>query len=142
MLWFVIQLTHDRLPKMRPIFSPDCSRLAWTVVDRNFSWDTWTVPVLGGEPRLWLRNASGLEWTDARHILFAEIRGGLHMGLILASETRTEARDIYFPLHERGMAHRASVSPDGKWIVFTEMEIAVFFHAALFRSTAPHRRDR
>ena len=39
-----VQLTHDRLPKMRPVFSPDGTRIAYTVVDRNFAWDTWIVP--------------------------------------------------------------------------------------------------
>ncbi len=117
-----VQLTHDRLPKMRPVFSPDGTRIAYTVVDRNFAWDTWIVPVLGGEPRLWLRNASGLEWKDERRLLFSEIRGELHMGIVTAAELRTDSRDVYFPAHERGMAHRSSLSPDGKWIVLTEMD--------------------
>src|SRR4029077_18768966 len=48
-----VQLTHDNLSKFSPAFSPDGSRIAYTV-----PWDTWAVPVLGGEPRLWLPNAS------------------------------------------------------------------------------------
>ena len=48
-------LTHDDKPKMEPVFAPDNSRIAYGV-----PWDTWTVPVLGGEPRLLLQNAWGL----------------------------------------------------------------------------------
>lgn len=121
-----VRLTNDQLPKMRPVFSPDGSRIAYTVVDKNFGWDTWTVPVLGGEPRLWLRNASGLEWTDKGRLLFSEKRIGLHMGIVTAAEPRTDSRDVYFPSHERGMAHRSSLSPDGKWIVLTEMDNSGF----------------
>src|SRR5262249_25581400 len=59
-----IQLTHDKLSKMSPVFSPDGTRIAYTVyTNAVFAWDTWTVPVLGGEPALWLKNASGLVWT-------------------------------------------------------------------------------
>jgi serine/threonine protein kinase len=53
-----IQLTHDDKSKMSPQFSPDGSLIAYTV-----PWDTWVVPTLGGgEPRLFLPNASGLTW--------------------------------------------------------------------------------
>ena len=48
------QLTRDNLRKMSPVFSPDGSRIAYTVVDKGNAWDTWEVPVLGGEPRRWL----------------------------------------------------------------------------------------
>jgi hypothetical protein len=30
-------------------FSPEGTRIAYTIVDKGFSWDTWTVPVLGGQ---------------------------------------------------------------------------------------------
>jgi hypothetical protein len=39
-----VQLTHDGRPKMYPSFSPDGSRIAYTVG----GWDTWVVPVLAG----------------------------------------------------------------------------------------------
>jgi hypothetical protein len=45
---------------MGPAFSPDGVRIAYTVADPKFHWDTWVVPTLGGEPQPWLRNASGL----------------------------------------------------------------------------------
>src|SRR5579872_1276205 len=51
------QLTHDNFLKMSPAFSPDGTRIAYTTVDPNFNWDTWTVPVLGGERQLLLKNA-------------------------------------------------------------------------------------
>ena len=46
-----VQLTHDTLDKMSPVFSPDGSRIAYTTVNPDFQWDTWTVPVHGGEPQ-------------------------------------------------------------------------------------------
>ena len=45
------QLTRDESSKMSPVFSPDGSQIAYTTVDPQFEWDTWTVPVLGGEPQ-------------------------------------------------------------------------------------------
>ena len=54
-----VQLTHDGRMKLSPVFSPDGSRIAYGTVD---PWDTWVVPVLGGEPHLMLPNASSLTW--------------------------------------------------------------------------------
>ena len=51
------QLTQDGLNKMSPVFSPDGSRIAYTTVDDSNEWDTWDVPVSGGQPRKWLPNA-------------------------------------------------------------------------------------
>ncbi len=53
------QLTHDGRMKLSPVFSPDGSRIAYGTVD---PWDTWVVPVLGGEPHLMLPNSSSLTW--------------------------------------------------------------------------------
>jgi eukaryotic-like serine/threonine-protein kinase len=47
-------------------------------------------------------------------ILFSEVKKGLHMAIVTASENRAEARDIYLPAHERGMGHRSYLSPDKK----------------------------
>ncbi len=116
------QLTHDDLLKMEPVFSPDGSRVAYTTVDANFNWDTWAVPVLGGEPHKLLPNASGLTWIDNSHLLFSEIRGGIHMAVVTAEESREGERDVYVPAHERGMAHRSAISPHEKWVLITEME--------------------
>ena len=71
--------------------------------------------VLGGEPRVMLPNAEGLTWIDGQHLLFSEIKKGLHMALVTASESRAESRDVYVPPRERGMAHRSALSPDHKW---------------------------
>jgi eukaryotic-like serine/threonine-protein kinase len=114
-----VQLTHDDSKKMGPAFSPDGARIAYTAS----GWDTWVVPVLGGEPRRLLPNASGLVWMDERRLLFSEIRGGaVHMGIVTATEDRAESRDIYWPPQERGMAHRSYASPDGKWVLLVEMD--------------------
>ncbi len=117
-----VQLTRDDSIKMSPIFSPDGSRIAYTVVTRNSTWDTWVVPVLGRETRLWLPNASGLVWIGGQRLLFSEIKKGAHMAVITATESRAEARDTYVPPHERGMAHRSYLSPDGKGVLLAEMD--------------------
>jgi DNA-binding winged helix-turn-helix (wHTH) protein/Tol biopolymer transport system component len=111
-----VQLTHDGRSKMSPTFSPDGSRIAYTV-----PYDTWTVPVLGGDAKRWLPNASGLVWTDPQHILFSEVRHGWNMGIETATENRAGQRDIYFPAADNGMAHRSYRSPDGKWVLLAEM---------------------
>ncbi len=114
-----VQLTHDGTQKMSPVFSPDGSRIAYST---SFAWDTWEVPVLGGEARPMLPNASGLRWIDPNHILFSQIISGVHMAVATAQESRTGQRDVYVPPHERGMAHRSAISPDGKWVLIVEMD--------------------
>ncbi len=116
-----VQLTHDNLPKMSPIFSPDGSRIAYTVL-ADFKWDTWVVPVLAGQPEPWLPNASGLVWTSPQHLMFSEIKSGEHMAIVTSTESRGDPRDIYVPAHARGMAHRSYLSPDGKSVLLAEMD--------------------
>ena len=116
-----VQLTHDDFNKMSPVFSPDGSRIAYTAA-KNRNWDTWVVPVLGGEPRLWLPNASGLVWIGKSKLLFSEIKNGLlHMASVTAEESRAGSRDIYLPPHERAMAHRSYASPDRQSVLIVEM---------------------
>ena len=123
-----VQLTHDNLLKADPRFSPDGSRIAYTAMDpQRFSWDTWVTPVLGGEPHLFLRNASGLIWTGPQQVLFSEMKSGVHMGIVAAQENRLGARDVYLPVDEPGMAHRSYLSPDGKWVLLVEMDKDHFF---------------
>jgi eukaryotic-like serine/threonine-protein kinase len=117
-----VQLTHDDLPKMAPAFSPDGSRIAYTTTDRGFGWNTWVVPVLGGEPQKLLPNAAALTWADNQHVVFSEIKTGYHMGIATATESRVGERDVYLPANIYGMAHRSWVSPDGKWILVSEMD--------------------
>ncbi len=118
-----IQLTHDDLFKMSPAFSPDGAHVAYTTVDDAFAWDTWTVPVEGGSaPQLLLKNASGLVWTDRQHVLFSEMKKGVHMGIVAADVNRRGVRDVYVPGHEASMAHRSYLSPDRKWVLVVEMD--------------------
>jgi serine/threonine protein kinase len=116
-----VQITHDSLAKMSPVFSPDGSRIAYTAL-AGFNWDTWIVPALSGKPDRWLTNASGLVWTDPQHVMFSELKSGEHMAIVASTELRGESHDIYIPLHERGMAHRSYLSPDGKWVLVVEMD--------------------
>jgi eukaryotic-like serine/threonine-protein kinase len=118
-----VQLTNDALEKMSPVFSPDGSRIAYTTVNPDFRWDTWTVPVLGGEPQMMLENASGLLWSGPRRIMFSEIRTGVHMAVVTSDETRGAQRDVYVPADEPAMAHRSYPSPDGKWVLLVEMDL-------------------
>jgi serine/threonine protein kinase/Tol biopolymer transport system component len=117
-----VQLTHDDFDKMSPVFSPDGSRLAYTTVDPDYGWDTWTVPTLGGEPQRWLQNASGLSWTGPQQVLFSEFKKPPHMGVVAADDGRNGQHDVYLPMHEHAMAHRSYVSPDGKWVLLVEMD--------------------
>jgi eukaryotic-like serine/threonine-protein kinase len=115
-----VQLTHDAPTKMSPVFSPDGSRIAYTALT-SFSWNTYEVPVTGGDPKLLLPNAEGLTWLDSQRLLFSEIRSGIHMGLVTAQPTRAEEHDIYFPREPEGMVHRSYPSPDKKWVLVAEM---------------------
>ncbi|HZM63031.1 MAG TPA: protein kinase [Vicinamibacterales bacterium] len=114
------QLTNNDLAKMSPMFTPDGSRIAYT----SDPWDTWIVPVLGGQPRLWLPNASGLAWLDKKTIVFSEVIDrleGNHMKIVAAEESRARERDVYVPQPKGAMAHRSFPSPDGKWVILAEM---------------------
>ncbi|MDQ1468872.1 MAG: eukaryotic-like serine/threonine-protein kinase [Bryobacterales bacterium] len=115
-----VQITDDPRAKYGLAFSPDGSRIAYTVSQAG--WNTFTVSPLGGEPRLLLSNAAGLTWLDERRVLFSEIRTGVHMGVVTATESRSEYRHVYFPQDERRMAHLSYASPDRKWALVVEMD--------------------
>ena len=137
-----VQLTHDDRLKMSPAFSPDGSRIAYTTFSPK-EWATWTVPVLGGEPQLWLPNAAALVWTGKSKLLFSEIKdGSLHMAIVTAEESRAEARDLYVPTHERGMAHRSYPSPDGKSILVVEMDERGVFVPCRLVQTEGHAQGK
>jgi Tol biopolymer transport system component len=126
-----VQLTRDNLQKMSPVFSPDGSKIAYTTVTGN-SWDTWVVPVLGGQPKLWLPNASGLTWLEKGKILFSEIKDNhVHMATVAAEESRGGERDIYVPPSSLTMSHRSYPSPDGKRVLVVEMDRAVWIPCRL-----------
>jgi len=117
-----VQLTNDGLEKMSPVFSPDGNRIAYATVDGQFAWDTWTVAASGSKPERWLDNASGLIWTGPGQVLFAEMRKTPHMGIVAADESRRRRHDVYVPTHAQGMAHLSYASPDGRWVLLTEMD--------------------
>ena len=115
-----VQLTHDHSVKLRPVFSPDGSRIIYGSVA---PWVTMEVPVLGGEPRIFLPNSSSLTWIDdGKHLLFSEIKQGLHMAVVTTDLSRGHSRDIYVPPDDRGMAHHSYLSPNGKWVLVVEMD--------------------
>ena len=56
------------------------------------------VPVLGGEPRMLLPNASSLTWIEGgKRLLYSEIKEGLHMVVVTSDESRGNSRDVYVP---------------------------------------------
>ena len=115
-----VQLTHDSKTKLAPSFSPDNSRIAYGVVE---PFDTWDVPVLGGEPHMLLPNSSSLTWIEAgKQLLFSEIKEGLHLVVVTTDESRGNSRDVYLPRGERSMAHHSYLSPDGRWVLVVEMD--------------------
>jgi serine/threonine protein kinase len=115
-----VQLTHDKRLKLTPVFSPDSSRIAYGTFD---PWETWQVSVFGGEPQLLLPNSSSLTWIqDGKHLLFSEIKQGMHMAIVTSDEGRGHSRDVYVPPGERSMAHRSYLSPDGRWVLVVLMD--------------------
>jgi len=121
------QLTFDSNVKYDPVFTPDASRVAYTGLSfKDRSWDTFTVPVLGGRPTRLMVNAAGLSWIGPDRVLFSEIMAGtaLHMGIVTAKESRAAERAVYFPAHERAMAHYSWLSPDRSSVLIVEMNSA------------------
>jgi DNA-binding winged helix-turn-helix (wHTH) protein/Tol biopolymer transport system component len=114
------RLTDDPREKYSLAFSPDGSQIAYSVIAHPY-FDTYTVSVLGGDSRLLLKNAAGLTWLDQRHVLFSQIRSGIHLGVVTGTVTRENFREIYFPPHERAMAHYSYASPDRKAALVVEM---------------------
>ncbi|HXN23537.1 MAG TPA: protein kinase [Candidatus Dormibacteraeota bacterium] len=135
------QLTDDKEEKMSPVFSPGGSRVSYTVIHQDGGWETWVVPVLGGQPQLLLPNTSGLTWTDAEHVMFSEIVEGEHMAVMASDENRGGERQVYLPPTEFGMAHRSSLSPDRKWALVVEMNQSGWLPCRLvpFDATSPGR---
>jgi serine/threonine protein kinase len=115
-----VRLTNDDHRKYAPVFTPDGSRITYT--DRSAAgWDTWAVPVLGGQPTRLLPNASGLTWITDHQVLFSEIKSGFHMGIVTATEARADSREIYIQPNENAMAHYSYASPDRQSVLVVEM---------------------
>jgi Tol biopolymer transport system component len=119
------QLTDDSSSKYDPVFTPDGSRVAYSVQNhKEPRWETWTVPVLGGPPTRLMPNVAGLSWFGPDRIIFSAVMEGtiVHMGIMTAKESRADEREVYFPSHERGMAHYSFPSPDQRSILVVEMD--------------------
>ena len=119
-----LQLTKTPSRKQTIAFSQDGSRVFFTQVQDRFVWNTYELPLLGAQdPKLFMANASGLNWIDNDHVLFSAITTGIHMKLVTSKPNRTEERDIYVPAdHLQGMVHRSALSPDGKSVLMAEMD--------------------
>ena len=119
-----VQLTNDNLAKMSPKFSPDGARIAYSTASADGqTMDVWTVPVLGGQPRMSLTNAEGLTWAGPSSVLFSELTGrGFQMSVVSSTESRAGQRTVYMPPTVDGMAHRSYLSPDRRWVVVVEMD--------------------
>jgi serine/threonine protein kinase len=114
-----VQLTRDETVKTGTTFSTDGSRIAYGTTGLN--WQSWVIPVLGGQPQLLLSNSTGLTWVDAHHVMFSAIKTGVHLAVVTATESRSEQRDVYVPPNEDHMAHFSFLSPDAKWVLVAEM---------------------
>ncbi len=114
------RLTDDPQLKYNLAFSPDGSQIAYTVMESQ-SFGTYAVSVLGGDSHLLMHNAAGLSWLDPEHLLFSRTRSGVHLGVVTQSVTGDHYRELYFPPHERGMAHYSYASPDRRWALVVEM---------------------
>ena len=123
-----VQLTHDAQDDsntMSPKFSYDGTHITYTKTSSGTGWETWIVPTLGGEARRMLPNAAALTWLGDQRVLFSESKGkGILMGISTAREDGAEAREVYVPRAESGMAHRSYISPDGKSVLVSEMTVA------------------
>jgi serine/threonine protein kinase len=120
------QLTKTAFRKQTIDFSQDSSRVYFTQIEGPFAWNTYELPLLGGqEPKLFMANATGLSWIGGDRVLFSTIGTGIHMKLSTSNPSRTDERDVYVPpdpMH--GMVHRSALSPDGKWVLLVEMDSA------------------
>jgi DNA-binding winged helix-turn-helix (wHTH) protein len=114
------KVTSDDREKYGIAFSPDGSEIAYTVLDGS-DFSTYKVSTLGGEPQLLLRNAAGLVWLNPAQLLYSRIQSGIHLGVVSSSTSGAGLRDLYFPAHERGMAHYSFPSPDRHWALVVEM---------------------
>jgi len=119
-----VQLTKTTLRKQTISFSSDSNKLYFTQVEGPFAWNTYELPLLGGqEPKLFMPNATGLSWTANDRVLYSTIESGIHMKLATSNSSRSDERNVYVPHDaQQGMVHRSALSPDGKWVLAVEMD--------------------
>jgi DNA-binding winged helix-turn-helix (wHTH) protein/Tol biopolymer transport system component len=119
-----VQLTRATTILFAPTFTPDGSRIAYSTVQEpreDVGWDTWTVPVTGGEPTRLLPNATSLTYIGAHEVMYSEFKSGMHLGIVTSREDRSAHKQIYLPDHVRGMAHFSYLSPDRRSVLVVEM---------------------
>jgi eukaryotic-like serine/threonine-protein kinase len=118
-----VELTHDATWKLSPVFSPDGSRVRYGTFQ---PFETWEVPVLGGEqPHLLFPNSSSLTWIEGgKRLLFSELpeQDSLHMVVVTTDPERGQRRVVYSPAGQRSMAHHSYLSPDGRSVLVVEMD--------------------
>src|SRR5258707_11317768 len=119
-----VQLTHTSGLIFAPTFTPDGTHVAYSAVDKEAggAWDTWLVPITGGEAVRLLPNASGLSFIGPHAVMYSEFKTGLHLGIVSSLDDRSQHREVYLPGHERGMAHYSYLSPDRKSVLVVEMD--------------------
>jgi Tol biopolymer transport system component len=115
------RLTDDPRQKYNLAFTPDGAQIAYTVLE-NHTFSTYTVSVLGGDSHRFLGNSAGLTWLDQHQLLFSRIRSGAHMGIVTGAANGQEFSELYFPSHERAMAHYSWASPDHRSALVVEMD--------------------
>lgn len=120
----IVQLTKTAQRKQTPAFSLDSNRIYFTQGDNRFTWNTYEVSVFHNDaPKLFLPNATGLNWTTPDRLLYSTIKSGVHMALVTSNLARSDERDIYLPPdYNYGMVHRSAISPDKNWILAVEMD--------------------
>ena len=118
-----VKLTDAPGPVWAPAFTPDGANVVFSSIDlQHGSWDTWTVPAIGGaHATKLLANAQALTYIGPREVLYSEFNSGLHLAVATSLDDRSLHREVYVPVHERGMAHFSSLSPDRKSILIVEM---------------------
>ncbi len=93
------QLTKAAFRKQTINFAQDGSRVYFTQTEGPFAWNTYELPLLGGqEPKLFMANATGLSWIGSDRVLFSAIMTGIHMKLSTSNPSRTDERDVYVHL--------------------------------------------
>ena len=132
-----LRLTNTPDHKDAPQFSPDGSRIAYTVVAEDWKWDTWSVSITGDEPRLMLRNGNALNWTADGGLIFAQYKEGAHLGIVRSDASGGNQEEIWFPPLPWQMAHQAALTRDGSRIAILYMGASSGFGWRCFVSELP-----